>query len=55
MTAKPWMNRRNVLRGMGVCLALPWLETFAKPARAQAAGQTLRYIFCYYPNGVAFD
>lgn len=55
MTRKPWMTRRNVLRGMGVTLALPWLETFSSPVRAQAAGATTRYIFLYWPNGVARD
>lgn len=55
MTTKPWMSRRNVLRGMGVCLSLPFLETLAKPLRAQAAAQATRYIFIYFPNGVAHD
>jgi hypothetical protein len=40
---------------MGTCLALPWLETFSKPLHAQAATQATRYIFIYFPNGVAHD
>ncbi len=51
---KGWLSRRNILRGAGVTLALPWLESLApKAARAQAAGQTKRYVFMYFSNGVA--
>jgi hypothetical protein len=47
------IKRRNVLRGAGVCLALPWLESLA-PRGAHA--QTLvpkRYLPIYFPNGAA--
>jgi hypothetical protein len=54
MSTKTWLSRRNVLRGAGVALALPWLETLcAKPAQAVTAGKTKRYVFMYFPNGVA--
>ena len=37
MNAKTWVSRRNVLRGLGVGLALPWLGSLAPPVvRAQA-------------------
>lgn len=51
-----WMSRRNVLRGLGVSLALPWMESLCpKPVHAQAttAGKTKRYVFMYFSNGVA--
>ena len=48
-------NRRQVLKGAGVALALPWLETFApRTARAQAASPSpRRYVMLYFPNGTA--
>jgi hypothetical protein len=43
-----------MLRGLGVALALPWLETFApRTALAQAAGAAKRYVMLYFPNGTA--
>ena len=55
MNPKSWLTRRNVLRGVGVGLALPWLESICpQPVRAQAAaGKTKRYVFIYFSNGVA--
>jgi hypothetical protein len=48
------MSRRNVLRGAGVALALPWLESLRPaPALAQTMGPTKRYVFMYFSNGVA--
>jgi hypothetical protein len=53
MNGKTW-TRRQVLRGAGVALALPWLETFApQTARAQAAAAKRRYVVLYFPNGSA--
>ena len=56
MNSKTWLSRRNVLRGLGVGLALPWLESLA-PQPAQAAGAaatpTKRYLLMYFPCGVA--
>ena len=53
----PLWNRRQILRGAGVALALPWLETFApRSARAQAAAAAAaprRYVALYFPNGTA--
>ena len=47
--------RRTFLRGAGVALALPWLETFA-PRRAEAQALTpKRFLAVYFPNGVAAD
>jgi hypothetical protein len=43
------LARRTVLRGLGVALAVPWLERFA-PARSESA--PLRLVFVYAPNGV---
>jgi hypothetical protein len=48
------LNRRAMLKGVGVALALPWLETLApRTARAQAAGAIKRYVALYFPNGTA--
>jgi hypothetical protein len=47
-------TRRQLLKGAGVCLALPWLETFApRTARAQIAAGKKRYVALYFPNGSA--
>jgi hypothetical protein len=47
-------GRRWFLRGAGVALALPWLETLApRKAQAQAAGSIQRYVMLYFPNGTA--
>ena len=47
-------TRRQVLKGTGVALSLPWLETFApRTARAQTAAAKKRYIALYQPNGTA--
>ena len=46
------MNRRMVLRGAGVALALPWLASLA-PRGAAAAGGTApkRFLPIFFPNG----
>jgi hypothetical protein len=46
------VSRRGLLRGVGVCLALPWLETLAPRAKAQAAAPR-RFVAAYFPNGTA--
>ncbi len=52
--AEAWMlSRRNWLRGLGVTLALPWLESL-RVGRAFAATMSSpprRYAFIYTPNG----
>jgi hypothetical protein len=53
MNRKNW-TRRQVLKGAGVALSVPWLETFApQTAKAQAAAAKKRYISLYFPNGCA--
>jgi hypothetical protein len=43
-----------VLRGAGIALSLPWLETFApRTARAAAAGARRRLVTMYFSNGTA--
>jgi hypothetical protein len=50
------LDRRAVLRGAGVALALPWLDSIATPqARAASAASTVRLIYWFIPNGVIFD
>ncbi len=45
------LNRRTFLRGSGVALALPWLETFAASSRAKDATPK-RFLSVYHPDGV---
>jgi hypothetical protein len=46
-------GRRNVLRGAGVALALPWLEALApRSARGQAAALPRRFLPISFPCGV---
>src|SRR5262249_15233098 len=64
---RPRLNRRDFLRGVGACLALPALESLVKPgalaASPQAAGALaatptgapLRTAFVYVPNGAIQD
>src|SRR5438105_15076704 len=51
MKSTNW-TRRQVLKGAGVALSVPWLETFA-PKKAHAAGVVKRYMALYFPNGTA--
>jgi hypothetical protein len=51
MKSTKW-TRRQVLKGAGVALSVPWLETFA-PKKAHAAGAVRRYLSFYWPNGTA--
>jgi hypothetical protein len=47
-------SRRQVLRGAGVALSLPWLESLAPRgarAQAQAAAGRKRYVSMSFPNG----
>jgi hypothetical protein len=47
-------SRRNVLRGAGVCLALPWLESLApRGAHAQTTGAIKRFVPMFFPCGAA--
>jgi hypothetical protein len=51
MKSTKW-TRRQVLKGAGVALSVPWLETFAAK-KAHAAGEVKRYLGVYFPNGTA--
>jgi hypothetical protein len=45
-------SRRTLLRGAGVALALPWLDSLEpRPVRAQAAEVPRRFLPIYLPNG----
>lgn len=47
------MNRRQVLRGLGVSIALPLLDCMVRPASAAPdATKPKRSVFLYIPNGV---
>ncbi len=53
MTGRPW-TRRQMLRGAGVAISLPWLEALAPgKARAQVAANPKRLVTLYFPNGTA--
>lgn len=45
------LSRRAVLRGVGACLALPWLES-VRPARAVEAVVPRRFVLWAVPNGM---
>lgn len=47
------LNRRTLLKGLGVSIALPWLDAM-RPALAapQPAASPLRLAFVYVPNGI---
>ena len=46
------VSRRTLLRGAGVALALPWLESLEpKPVRAQTPALPRRFLPIYLPNG----
>lgn len=58
------ISRRTVLRGLGVTMALPWLECMGSvggrtlasaSASAAAAASPVRLAFIFMPNGVNFD
>ena len=48
------LTRRNALRGLGLSLSLPWLESLAPvaSAAAAAAARPSRMAFIFVPNGV---
>lgn len=51
------ISRRTVLKGLGVSVALPFLEAMKPIARAgaQAASAPRKLVFVYFPNGVKTD
>lgn len=46
------LNRRHVLRGLGVSIALPMLDCMRPLLAAPAAPKAKRSVFIYLPNGV---
>ncbi len=53
-SCKPFrLSRRACLRGLGVSLALPWLEVME--ATAQTAADPLRFLTLFVPNGMRMD
>lgn len=46
------ISRRSVLRGLGVSLALPWLEATSPVAKAVTAAAPKRMAFIFVPNGI---
>ena len=48
-----FLSRRSVLRGAGVCLALPFLESIApRELGAAPPGAPVRLIYWHIPNGI---
>lgn len=53
MSGKPViLHRRNFLRGTGVALALPWLESLAKANSQPTIDTPKRFLSVYHPDGV---
>ena len=50
-----YMPRRTFLRGLGVSLALPFLECMLPSARAAVGGAVRRMVFVYMPNGMDME
>lgn len=46
------LSRRTILRGLGVSLALPWLESTAPRAVAGSLATPNRMAFIFVPNGI---
>ena len=52
MPQKPWhLERRTFLQGLGVTLALPYLEAMADSAGPRKNDRRKRMCFVYFPNG----
>lgn len=51
-TDKPGTSRRHFLRGAGVALALPWMESLAGPQTKAANKPPVRFATVYFSNGV---
>jgi hypothetical protein len=52
MKSTKW-TRRQVLKGAGVALSVPWLETFETKKAHAATAPVRRYLSVYWPNGTA--
>ena len=46
------ITRRNILRGVGAAVALPWLETLANAETEKQSGPPQRFACFYIANGV---
>jgi len=56
MTNSGFLSRRSVLRGAGVCLALPFLESLLpRGVSAAPPGKPVRLIYWHIPNGILRD
>lgn len=56
MNNSGFLSRRSVLRGAGVCLALPFLESLVpRGASAAPPGRPVRLIYWHIPNGILRD
>ena len=54
MSTKTELNRRNFLRGVGVALALPWMESLQAAApKAKDSAPPKRFLALYVGHGVA--
>lgn len=54
MTKKWQISRRRMLKGMGACIALPFLDAMALPGLPSSASP-VRTAFMFMPNGVHAD
>jgi len=56
MNTSGFLSRRSVLRGAGVCLALPFLESLVpRGLSAAPPGKPVRLIYWHIPNGILHD
>ena len=53
MKTKTELNRRNFLRGAGVALALPWMESLQAAAQKAAVAPPKRFLAVYVGHGFA--
>ena len=53
MNTKTELNRRNFLRGAGVALALPWMESLQAAVQKAAAAPPKRFLAVYVGHGFA--
>jgi hypothetical protein len=52
MRSTKW-TRRQILKGAGIALSVPWLETLEAKRAHAAAASVKRYVSVYWPNGTA--
>jgi len=54
--SKKWqISRRRMLKGMGACIALPFLDAMALPGQSSPGKSPVRTAFLFMPNGVHPD